>query len=402
MNEEVRVQVVKYPDRECLVLRWKDPLTGKVKTKSAGTSSRKDAERKAGALEKEISAGTYATRKLSWDQFRERLRIEMLIGKSNNTVTQYEGVLDRVEQVLKLSTPRDLTPERIAHYAAKLRADKLREATVGKHLRHLRSVLRWAEEVGIIDRAPKSRIKATTTAKGRPLTTEEVERALLVVPKVVGDTLAGSWHFYIDGLYRTGLRLAESLLLSWDGDGIRIIDIDGDTPAVLFPAALQKNRKTQVVPLMPDAVELMRTIPAAERHGYVFKPVTRTGRASCDKASRLVKAVFEKAGITTKRETASDGSEVKQFASCHDLRRSFATRWARVLMPFELARVMRHSSMQTTSDFYVSTDSADISRKAANAWRNSGSKGNKSGNTEGECVTGAKIVNPVSAHNQSG
>ncbi len=280
MAEEIRVQVVKYPDRDSLVFRWKDPLTGKMRTKSADTTSRKEADRKAGALEKEIQSGTYATRKVSWEQFRERLRNEMLVDKSGNTATQYEGVLDRVEEELHLASPRDLTPERISHYAKRLRETGLREATVGKHLRHLRSVLRWGEEVGILDRAPKFRIKATNTAKGRPLTAEEVERALATISKVVDAKCVESWHFYLDGLYRTGLRLAESLLLSWDGDGIRVVDIDSEAPAILFPSSLQKNRKNQIVPLMPDAVELLRTVPKHERKGFVFNPRSMIGRAT--------------------------------------------------------------------------------------------------------------------------
>ena len=38
MADEIKVTVCRYPDRANLVLRYVDPLTGKQKTKSAGTA----------------------------------------------------------------------------------------------------------------------------------------------------------------------------------------------------------------------------------------------------------------------------------------------------------------------------------------------------------------------------
>jgi len=380
MNEDIKVQVIAHNDRKSLRLRWKDPITGKYKFKSARTSNRREAEREAGALEKALRAGIFEARRVTWEHFRERLRIELFIGKADGTVTQYESILDRVETELKLSTPRDLTPERIAFYATQLRKGGLKEPTVGKHLRHLRAVLRWAVEVDILDKAPKFRIKTTDTAKGRPLTLEEAERLIDAIPKSLEIKIGGrvpaaplaassevieSWRFYVEGLYRTGLRLTESLLLAWDGDGIRIIDIDGDTPAILFPAALQKNRKRQTVPLMPDAVALLQSVPNGERRGRVFRPANARGPVTPDLACRIIAKLGKKAGIITRRDGPKP--EDIHYATAHDLRRSFATRWAKVLMPFELAKVMRHSAMQTTNTFYVDTDSADIARKARSA-----------------------------------
>ena len=36
MHERVKVGVVEFGDRQCLQLRWKDPITGRKKTKSSG------------------------------------------------------------------------------------------------------------------------------------------------------------------------------------------------------------------------------------------------------------------------------------------------------------------------------------------------------------------------------
>ena len=47
--------------------------------------------------------------------------------------------------------------------------------------------------------------------KGRPITAEEFERMVAVVPSVVGDDQALPWRHYPRGLWASGLRLGESL-----------------------------------------------------------------------------------------------------------------------------------------------------------------------------------------------
>ena len=45
-----------------------------------------------------------------------------------------------------------------------------------------------------------------------------------------------------------------------------------------------------------------------------------------------------------------------KYASAHDLRRSFGTRWAKRFMPAVLQTLMRHESISTTMTFYVDLD----------------------------------------------
>ena len=51
---EIKVTVVKLPDRDNLMLRYIDPMTGKQKHKSAGTTNRKEAAKAAGKWEAEL------------------------------------------------------------------------------------------------------------------------------------------------------------------------------------------------------------------------------------------------------------------------------------------------------------------------------------------------------------
>jgi integrase len=49
-----------------------------------------------------------------------------------------------------------------------------------------------------------------------------------------------------------------------------------------------------------------------------------------------------------------------KFASAHDLRRSFGTRWAARVKPATLQLLMRHKSIETTMKYYVCQDSDDV------------------------------------------
>ena len=77
--------------------------------------------------------------------------------------------------------------------------------------------------------------------------------------------------------------------------------------------------------------------------------------------------IGRKAGVvvaTVEKRKRVDGklitTTVKKFASAHDLRRAFGTRWAKRIMPAVLKRLMRHSEIGTTMKFYVTMDADDV------------------------------------------
>ncbi len=58
------------------------------------------------------------------------------------------------------------------------------------------------------------------------------------------------------------------------------------------------------------------------------------------------------AGVVVKQREKK-GKTTREFASAHDLRRSFGFRWSRLVMPTILRELMRHESIETTMTFYV-------------------------------------------------
>jgi integrase len=68
----------------------------------------------------------------------------------------------------------------------------------------------------------------------------------------------------------------------------------------------------------------------------------------------------------TKRAKDGEPRQVVKWASAHDLRRSFGTRWAPRCTPAVLQRLMRHADIQTTMRYYVDLDADEL---AAGLWR---------------------------------
>jgi integrase len=327
----------------------------------------------------------------------------VLASLAENTDKKVQGVFNAVEKYLAPVRLRDVTADRLSYLQAKLREaeksndtiKKRSENTIKGHLAHLMSALRWAVKVGMLAKAPEvtmpKRAKGANVMKGRPISGEEFDRMLEAVAKVLGDeknpaepAMVKSWQHYLRGLWLSGLRLAESLELSWDRDDKLCADMQpGEHPMLRIPAALEKGNQDRLLPMAPEFAEFLQETPQAERTGYVFKPMPqrekRSQRLGLGRVTRTVAEFGKKAGIkvTTHQATA----KVK-FASAHDLRRSFGLRWASRVMPQVLMELMRHESIDTTMRYYVGRNAQSTAAVLWAAHRQA--KSNNSGNTPPE------------------
>ena len=104
--EEIGVTVVKFGDRKNLQMQYKDPITGKKKTRSTGESNRRKAERVAAKWEAELREGRYKpASKISWAEFRQRYEDEVLVSLAENTDRIVGTVFNSIELIL--------TPQRL-------------------------------------------------------------------------------------------------------------------------------------------------------------------------------------------------------------------------------------------------------------------------------------------------
>ena len=373
MSDGIKVSVCSYGPGRNLALRYTDPATGRRVAKSAGTTNRREAERRAAVLEKELREGTFAPpSKTTWDNFTTRYTDEALPGLAERTGELVQTVFAKVACTLRPKRLADVTAARLSYLAAEWRRQGLAEETIRCYSATLRSTFRWAHDVGMLATMPKfpklQRVKRGDLMKGRPVEPPEFHKMMLAVPDVVGEAAAPSWIRYLRGLWWSGLRLRESLELTWNEPDKWRVDLSGKYPMLRIPGKLQKNGRDQLYPVAPEFGEMLLATPEAERHGPVFRlqrivnpkggPTGAGLVNTLDWVSRVVcrigKAADVVVNITRKRDRKTGKPrEVKKYASAHDLRRSFAFRWSRRVMPPELRELMRHGDVATTMQYYV-------------------------------------------------
>lgn len=382
-DRTITVWVNRFPDRSTFQLQWVDPASGKTKTKSSGirdtgrARDRKDADAKARELEQLLRRGVVAVPShLSWETFRDRYEKEHVPSLAKATAAKVGTICNYVEEMIDPRRLVDVTGERISQLAARLREKKKSESTIKSYLAQLKAMLRWGVSqkllvecppIPTIRRAKKS--SGATPMKGRPITGEEFERMLKVVPDVVGEQAAPAWRHYLRGLWLSGLRLQESLDLYWDReDKIQpILPKPGKgLPVLRILAELEKGHADRLLPIAPEFAVFLLETPEAERTGPVFKlpkEKCRSVEARKDWVGRTVSSIGSKAGVVVRTDPADQAK--KKFASAHDLRRAFGTRWAERVMPAVLQALMRHESIETTLRYYVG---ANAERTAETCW----------------------------------
>jgi len=366
MHEQIKVHVVKYPDRANLVMRYVDPDSGKHVARSAKTSNQRQAEREAAKWEADLREGRYEKRqRITWQEFREQFERDYLDGLKVGTAGCYEATLNVFESMMRPGKLAELTTPKLTAFATMLRDQGRKPATVARHLRTLKVACRWAHRQGLLLKLPQFTMpKYAKGMRGRPITLEEFERMLTATPKVMGRKAAPSWKFLLRGLWTSGLRLGESLALSWvEAPGAIVADLGGRRPMLRIPAESEKGNTHRLLPMAPEFAELLQTVPVDARTGWVFRPLAKTGEPAARTRWAIgsrVAAIGAKAGVVVGQheKPGEDGKPqtANEFASAHDLRRSFGFRWSRRVMPMILRELMRHETVETTLRYYVGTN----------------------------------------------
>jgi integrase len=361
-NGEIKVSVNLWQTHG-YILRWTDPESGRRRAKAAGTESRAEAAKLAGVLEQELRNGIYqAPNKITWKQFREKYLAEKGPMLSPKTVGSFKSAANHLERVLNPDRLIKLTAAAVSRFQTLLRQEGMGDSTIANVLRHLKAALSWGVGQGLLQAVPKMVMPKSGKAKARAVTMEEFERMVAAVPKVRPNE-ADAWIFYLRGLYASGLRLQESLSLSWDLESSFAIDLTGRRPCFRIEASAQKSRKDERLPMTEDFYNLLMEVPEAERTGKVFKLSIHDDKQVSKEVGKFGKRAGVVVATVEKRKKVGGKlitTSVKKFASPHDLRRAFATRWSMRVRPATLQRLMRHSNITTTMDYYVSLDADSV------------------------------------------
>jgi integrase len=366
---EIKVKVTKYADRRNFVMYYLDPVTEKQITKSTGKRTRRAAERVAALWEVELRSGRKeGNPRMTWKGFREKYESEKLASLSQRTREATDTAFNHLENLIAPARLAALDEATISVFQAKLRRRKIQETSIASYLRHLKAALNWAVSMALMPFMPKihmpKRSKGQRMMRGRPITPEEYEKMIKTVPEVRPHD-AAAWQHYLQGLWLSGLRLEESLILSWDEDAPISIDLTGRRPRLRIYAEAEKGNRDRLLPMTPDFAAFLLATPESDCHGLVFNldgQWTRTPMTP-RRVGRVVSAIGKKADVVVNKG-------VHKFASAHDFRRAFGTRWAKLVMPSVLQKLMRHDSIETTLRYYVDLDADEM---AEELWRMSGS-----------------------------
>ncbi|MEN1681079.1 MAG: site-specific integrase [Planctomycetota bacterium] len=326
---------------------------------SSGTNRRRDAERAAAELERDLADSDPDRPNPTWVQFRDRYEAEVLPSLSRSSLTQWITTANWIEKTIKPQRLGDINKSLLSRFTAKLREHNLAEASVQSYLNTLQAALGWAEEVDLVERAPRLRMRRQARGakqmRSRPITAEEFERIVMAVPKVRPRD-AAEWEKFLHGLWHSGLRVDELRRLSWDDAADLAIDTTHDVPLIRMMASGHKARRHEFQPMTPQFWDLIK---GGDRIGYVFTfSATRKGpQLSLKTTIRNVAAIGEAAGVITEAATG-------KTATSHDIgRRAFLTRMDQLLTVPELQKWARHASPQTTMGYYHHRTAVELGRK---------------------------------------
>ncbi len=356
-HHSIKVHIQRYADRKNLLLYYFDPVSGKRRTRSAGTHVQSKAERAAALWERELNEGGTADSRISWSDFRHRYEHEHLAELSDGACRTGCLVLDTVEDIICPQHLRSFNSSHVPRLVTHWRKRKLATETIRSYLGHLRIALNWARQNSLLVEeihVPMPKRKKGSLMRGRPITTEEHER-MKAAARHVCPRIYATWEHFLDGLWLSGLRLSEALRLSWDASEPFSVDMSGEYPRLRIFAEAQKSRRSELVPVAPDFGQWLLEQPI--QRGRVFnvnRGIAKTGKT--------FKAIAERARVVT-------DPQKKKYATPHDYRRAFGTRWAKRVMPAVLGRLMRHQDARTTSKYYIGLDADDV---AADLWKQFG------------------------------
>lgn len=249
-----------------------------------------------------------------------------------------------------------------------------RRAEANHRLAVVRKMLSFAVDKGVIENHPCLRMSAPggkIEARTRALTTAKELRLLWRItdhsgpwtkatrakwPRDVPWESRGRMSTTIADALRlvlaTGCRASEATGLTW-------AELDLDAGEWLLPAARSKNKRSNLIPLLPPVVAMLRERKATASGTYVF-PGKRAGTAHVND-----KHLSEALGHACRRLQRLG---LQPFAT-HDLRRTVETGMAAARVPKEYRdRVLNHVDASVGGKHYNVHDYADEKREALDKW----------------------------------
>ncbi|WP_082557881.1 site-specific integrase [Methylobacterium sp. Leaf361] len=217
----------------------------------------------------------------------------------------------------------------------------------------LRRFFAWSVERGILEVSPMLGLKPPSpeVSRDRVLTDSEV-----VAAWKAAEQIGYPFGPVAQLLILTGQRRSEVLEAEW-----REFDLDAATWTI--PRTRAKNDRAHVVPLAPNAVEILRGLPrVGQRPRLLFTTTGTTAFSGVSKATERLQALAA--------ATLPDVDETAPWR-LHDLRRTFASGCARLGVPVHVVEKALNHTSGTHSGIvgvYQRHDYGEERRRAMELW----------------------------------
>jgi integrase len=201
-----------------------------------------------------------------------------------------------------------------------------RGAPVGanRSFTQLRKMCNWAVSRGLIERSPCERIASPSPESPRDRVLDLNEIGLIWL---AAEQLGYPFGPIVKLLVLTGQRRGEIGGMEWK-------ELDLEKRVWTIPVARSKNRRQHVVPLSPQAIEIIESVPRFEGAKFVFSPWDRPPGGFAGAKSRLNRLVT----------LANEGAPIPAW-TLHDCRRSTATQLAAIGISLHVTeKILNHVS----------------------------------------------------------
>jgi len=331
---------------------WIDP-EGHRKSKRIGLKS--SAEKYRRKVEGELAAGVYENKsRKNWTDFRTEFETKIVSGMEPGTRQETLSAIKHFERISKPARVSAIGAATIDEYIAKRRLERGRKrgstvspATVNKELRHIKSVLRIANEWGYLPKVPRVRMMREPKKLIRYITADHfaaIYKACDVATKPAGlpYSAADWWRGLLTYTYMTGWRIGEPLSLLRD-------DLDLEKGHAITRHGDNKGKSDELVPLHPIVVEHLQRLASFDPLVFPWNHNRRT-------LDTQYHQIQQAAGVHLPCHEKHDHTDACYCYGFHDLRRAFATMNAETLSADALQALMRHKSYQTTQRYINMTN----------------------------------------------
>jgi integrase len=345
-EKRITVYILEPKDRPYFKLEWVEPGTLRRKSKSTKTSDPKEAEEQRKDKEYELNHGLHhEPSRMEWKTFREKFMEEYAGGQRARSREKLGTVFDVFEDIIRPARLEDIKAPTLAKFLRGMRDRKRRGGRVGlapitmhHYLVVLKTALGYAVSQGYLQKLPAFPEVKVSKKKPQPIPQADFDALLAKAPDA-------AWRAYLLCGWWGGLRLSEAYSLQWERcDKLPWLDLEAD--AIRFPAEFVKSDEDQWIPIHPELRKAIEALPRERPDVFWWRSKTTGERLTRNGVTSKVISLAKLAGVKL---------------SMHRLRKGFGCRVAKKLgkgnAPI-LHRMMRHSSMQVTMDYYASVDDA--------------------------------------------